>query len=92
MQFSYLSHAGPIALAAMLLNSPAGFRSFAGGQQAPACGNGKTHGGIKLERINKTGSPLRLRAASARTFYSLTEDLRGITPALARLQGAKHPA
>jgi hypothetical protein len=92
MQLSYLSHAGPIALAAMLFNSTAGFRSLVGGQQAPACGNGKTHGGIKLERITKTESPLRLRAASARTFYPLTEDLRGITPDFARQEGAKHPA
>ena len=92
MQFSYLSHAGPIALAAMLFNSPAGFRSFAGGQQAPACGNDKTHSGIKLERINKTESPLRLRAASARTFYPLTEDLRGSTSAFAQIEGAKRLA
>lgn len=92
MQFSYFSHTGPIALAAMLLNSTAGFRSFVGGQQALAWGKDKTPGIIELERINKTGSPLRLRAASARTFYSLTEDLRPVVPAFAQLKGAKHRA
>jgi len=92
MQLSYLSHVGPIAPAAMLLNSTAGFRSLVCGQQAPARGKEITSGGIELERINKTGSPLRLRVASARTFHPLTEDLRYDALAFAPEKGAKHQA